>query len=556
MTLYMRTTKWDRLSVSNQTFTLLAVAFSYVTKWVLYRLVTESDYGLNGIQSTGAYTILVGASLLIACIGLWRGRIIPALVTMLVTDLWLIANILYHEANAVLINWHVILIADNLRGFEGSILVYLHWWLFIIPAVTAAVVTFLVQYRNELKPEEGQRKQLGIYVVAALCVYAAGFGLKTYGNHVYDAENADKWRFNKEQRLFIQTHTPVAHIAYTLWEGIQERVLHAKAVMPLSDEEKALLATIYTDSVAPAEPTGHLVYFLIESFESWALTAKDAHGNEVCEHLNAYIRNHDLLLCTNVLTQQKHGRSGDGQLITQTGMLPLSTGITCTSHGGNVYPNLAHFYPNGMVLNSYPGVWNQKVTTYSYGFKRLREPRFMTKGTDSLIVSWALEELQKAVEPTCLLGITINTHAPFTSVPATMEFGDEYSSLESDYLQTVHYMDRHLGRFLAWADTAAVMQDATIVITADHNHFPVGNGKGLCPLLIRSPRITHKTAVRHAWQMDIFPTVLHAIGQSDYAWHGFGIDLLDPTAQRRLSPEQAYELSDKMIRTDYFRKKE
>lgn len=549
-------TKWDRLSVSNQTLALLSVALSYITKWVLYRLIVGYDHGLNTMQSIGAYTIIVGASLLIACIGLWRSRIIPSIVTIILTDLWLIANLLYYAANSMFIDWNVILIAGNLRGFEESILAYLHWRLFIIPVVTATIAFFLIRYRKELQEEKGQSKQLWIYICVALFVYAAGFGLKQYGNHIYDVENADKWKFNKEKNLFMKTHTPVAHIGYTLWDGIRESVLQVKAVMPLSDEEKAILATLYTDSVAPAAPTGHLVYFLVESFESWALMAKDAHGNEVCENLNRYIRNHNLLLSTGIVTLQKHGRSGDGQLITQTGMLPLSTGVTCTSHGGNVYPNLAHFYPQAVVLNSYPGVWNQKVTTYSYGFKRLREPRIMTKGTDSLIVNWTLEELQKATEPTCVLAITINTHAPFTSVPATMEIGDEYTQLEANYLQTVHYMDKHIGRFLAWADTAAVMKDATIVITADHNHFPVGNGKGLCPLLIQSPVITRKTGIQHAYQMDIFPTVLHAIGQSDYAWHGFGIDLLTPGIQRQVSVEQAYELSDKMIRTDYFRKKE
>ena len=124
--------------------------------------------------------------------------------------------------------------------------------------------------------------------------------------------------------------------------------------------------------------------------------------------------------------------------------------------------------------------------------------------------------------------------------------------MEENYLQCVHYMDKHVGRFLEWADTAAVMKDATIVITADHNHFPVKNGKGLCPLIIKSPAITEKTYIPQAFQMDIFPTVLHAIGQSDYKWKGFGIDLLNPEAKRSISPSQAYSLSDKMIRTNFF----
>ena len=544
----------DRLSVSNKILALLSVAFSYVIKWVLYRLVTEFDDGLNAVQSVGAYTIIMGASLLMACIGLWRKKISPALLLIVLTDLWLIANLIYYEANGMLIDWAVIMIAGNLRGFEESILAYIHWWLFLIPVLTAAVAYFLIKYRKEIQADSSGTKSILVYIGIAVFIYAAGLGIKQYGNRLYDADHANKWSFNKATKLFKKTHTPVAHIGYTLYEGVQERVFHIKAVMPLTDEEKGIIASILTDSVSPAVPQGHLVYFLVESFESWALAAKDRHGDEVCENLNNYIRHHDLLLCTNVIAQQKHGRSGDGQLITQTGMLPLSTGVTCMTYGGNVYPNLAHFYPNSVVLNLYPGVWNQRETTYSYGFKRLREPHFMTKGTDSLVVDWAMEELQKATEPTCVLALTISTHAPFTKVPKTMEFGDEYTELEANYLQTVHYMDRHVGRFLAWADTAAVMKEAVLVITADHNHFMPKDGKGLCPLLIQSPVITRKTRIPRAYQMDIFPTVLHAIGQNDYAWHGFGIDLLDANAHRKISPEQASSLSDKMIRTNFFKK--
>lgn len=551
----MKIIRLDRLSVNNKTILFLSVAFSYIIKFVLYRLKIGFDNGLNAWQTTGAYTMIVGASLLMACIGLRKSRIFLTLVIMIFTDLWLIANLLYHEANLVLINWNVILFAGNLRGFEESILVYIHWWLFIIPMLTVGLAVFLISYRKDWKAEKCTVKQYLVYGLVALFVYAAGFGIKQYGSHLYDRKHANSWKFNKEKRMFIRTHTPVAYFGYVLWDGLTESVFQIKSVMPLSEEEKQIIATIYTDSVSPIIPKHHLVYILVESFESWALPAKDQNGTEVCEHLNAYIRNHDLLLCTNLITQQKYGRSGDGQLITQTGMLPLSSGVTCMTHGTNVYPNLAHFYPKSVVLNPYPGVWNQHVTTYSYGYKRLREPSFIRKGTDSLIVDWARKELEEAEEPMCVLAITINTHAPFKLTPKLLEFDpedDTYSLMEENYLQCVHYMDKHVGRFLEWADTASVMRDATIVITADHNHFPVKNGKGLCPLIIKSPAITQKTYIPQAFQMDIFPTVLHAIGQSDYKWKGFGIDLLNPEAKRSISPSQAYSLSDKMIRTNFF----
>ena len=156
------------------------------------------------------------------------------------------------------------------------------------------------------------------------------------------------------------------------------------------------------------------------------------------------------------------------------------------------------------------------------------------------------------MSPVCVLAITINTHTPFYSVPTTMDLDEAYTKTENRYLQCARYFDTHAGRFLAWADTAKTMQNATIVITADHNHFPQKKGQGVCPLIIRSPNIKHFIYIPEAYQMDIFPTILHAIGQSNYAWRGFGIDLLDSTAVRTISEEQAYSLSDRMIRTNFF----
>ena len=548
----MATIRLDRLSVSNKTLIILTLFLSYFAKFVLYRYLVDLDKGLNAWQIIGAYVILVGVSMILACIGMRKAKIYASLFVMLIIDIWLIANIIYYKSNFFLLDWQVMIYANNLRGFEDSILVYLQWWYYLIPISTLLIAVFLVAYRKELKQEIIAVKKYLILLGSGLVIYLAGWGLGAIGNKVYAREHADEWMFNEDKMLFLKIHSPVGHLGMVTLDAIKDRILHWQAFKPLTAEEKAIIATIYTDSVAPAaEPQGHLVFILVESLESWPLTVHDQDGVEVCENINNYIRNHDLLLCTNLTSQQVYGRSGDGQLITQTGMLPLSSGVTCMSHGDNVYPNLAHFYPNGIVLNPYPGVWNQGVTTFSYGFKHLHEVSPFQRGTDSLMIAWAMEELQRATEPTCLLVLTLQTHAPFNSVEPTLRLED--NSPENKYLQTVHNLDKYLGDFFAWADTADCMKDATIVITADHNHFPVENGKGLCPLIIKSPNIERKTYIPQAYQMDVFPTVLHAIGQSNYQWQGFGIDLLAPDANRTISPKQAYALSDKMIRTNFFK---
>ena len=52
------------------------------------------------------------------------------------------------------------------------------------------------------------------------------------------------------------------------------------------------------------------------------------------------------LFAPNITSQVKHGVSGDGQMIVNTGLLPISQGSAAAKYGNNVFPNIAHFYQN------------------------------------------------------------------------------------------------------------------------------------------------------------------------------------------------------------------
>ena len=79
--------------------------------------------------------------------------------------------------------------------------------------------------------------------------------------------------------------------------------------------------------------------------------------------------------------------------------------------------------------------------------------------------------------------------------------------------------------------------------------------KTFTPLLIYSPNISENIQVRDTcYQMDIYPTIMHLIGCEDYYWKGFGVNLMDSIARhnRSITEQEAYELSDKLIRSNFF----
>ena len=70
-----------------------------------------------------------------------------------------------------------------------------------------------------------------------------------------------------------------------------------------------------------------------------------------------------------------------------------------------------------------------------------------------------------------------------------------------------------------------------------------------------SPNLEEKLVITDmTYQMDAYPTILHLIGCEDYYWKGFGVNLLDSVARnnRPITEQEAYELSDKLIRSNYF----
>ena len=541
---------WVFSSVSKSSWiTLSVLSAAFFIKSIAYRQMLRMDFMLNAGQTATAYIAVAAVALGLGVLA-WCPKRWPAVCMLLLTDLWFIAGIWYYRANAMWLNWFAIGTVSELHGFESSILAYVSWSQLLLPLTTliAWVVLRIIPYQRIYG-----RAHIGVLGIALLgCLIAVG------GRVLFPMDEQNQHRsFHAEQNFFIRTHSPLAQVGYIGYEAIKDGLFHWNASRPFTPREQEIMDAIWREPVTPHAPEGHLVYILVESLETWALETQDKQGASVCPYLNAYLQTHPVLYVPGIETQQKYGRSGDGQLIVQTGILPISSGVACKQYGTNTYPNLAHFYTHGIVVNPYHiPVWNQRVVTHSYGFERLVGPRRLINEKDSVVMLRTQEHLEQATEPTVVLALTIDTHTPFQTARDSLTLDDCYSSIEKDYLRSVHYTDRQIGRFLAWADTAAVMQHATIVITADHNHFPRTDGHGLCPFILSSPCITESVVIPHALQMDLFPTVLHAIHQSDYAWRGFGIDLLAQDApsllqERPITIEEAYSLSDKLIQTNY-----
>ena len=84
------------------------------------------------------------AAVLLAITVMWTPRRWPVFTLLGLTDLWIIAQIIYYRVNHLFMTWHLFALAGNMDGFWSSIIPYCDASLLLFPLLTCvAAVCFL-----------------------------------------------------------------------------------------------------------------------------------------------------------------------------------------------------------------------------------------------------------------------------------------------------------------------------------------------------------------------------------------------------------------------------
>ena len=166
------------------------------------------------------------------------------------------------------------------------------------------------------------------------------------------------------------------------------------------------------------------------------------------------------------------------------------------------------------------------------------------------------------------------THSPFIACAkySSLELPNDMPEKMANYLRSMHYSDSCWGKFLQKIDTDSILKNSVICFQGDHIIFDSNMRRDFEQYCLKynfdydvqnnntafvaySPNLEEKLVITDmTYQMDAYPTILHLIGCEDYYWKGFGVNLLDSVARnnRPITEQEAYELSDKLIRSNYF----
>lgn len=494
-----------------------------------------------------------------------RWLVIPAFVI----DVWCLANWIYMRNNNFLLDSFALNIAGNLNGYWWSCIVFVEL-LIDISIFVSSILVCVFLFRTIHKTERQWGAAAIVLLLSVVCLYVSeGFYILSKDK---DQRPSFRWdiatREGRERVYGIDYEYLVSETSlltmplYLIPDHVEIKA--GKIYNRPMTKQDLTIAASRTQAKTNVNHSDKLIIVICESLENWLVRP------DIMPHLSAITQLDHVLYANNVKTQTVGAPSADGQMIINTGLLPLTEGYTCFRYPQHRYPSLMNLTTDSTVLllPHDTSVWNQTMMSPAYGY----DTTIIYSDIDTALFNKLNEIQQSGINH--IQCITQSTHAPFViSSQSQLEKTKRMPIFMDRFIRAFNVLDEGLGHFVDRIATDSTLREYTIVITADHHIlYPKKRNKyqkfcdkrGLdyapispaLPLIIYSPKIEGNIHLTQpVYQMDIYPTVLHLLGGDDYDWQGFGINLLDSAAlaqPRAIDEATALRVSDRIIRNNWF----
>lgn len=484
--------------------------------------------------------------------------------------------LLFDNVNDVLLNS----VRGLLRGRDAS--------LFVLPLLLLAAYLGYFS-RQQTYPS---RRTRWVAAAVSLAVALAAYGARAC--QIYHREPTDRespWTafitpYN--YREYVVFHGVVPYTGYVLVSSIVQSDELTPEECATVDNYLAAMPR-YTDNRYAVEPGRNLILIIVESMNSWML-GRTVNGVEIMPRLNRLLGEEGTFSALHLIPQVKDGRSSDGHLMFNTGLLPARVGATAVLYGGNRYPALGHAlkqkgYRTLNIVCDRAQDWNQVQTSPAYGFDQLYDKStFESSETldDSTLLARSLSVLRTIPEPFFAQVVTISTHAPNRApvCPTALSQYDTSSQELVNTMEAFHRLDRQLGQFIDSLQACGLYDRSVVAIVSDHDEVGLNVLEGrdsrtladreVALVVLNTPYTVSYEAV--AGQIDVYPTLLDVMGCNEYPWKGLGYSLLRTPVQSAvywdrsvagdtLSPlvsrqREAWNISNLVLTGNYFSKME
>ena len=347
----------------------------------------------------------------------------------------------------------------------------------------------------------------------------------------------------------------------------------------------------------------NLIVIQVESLEDFVINKK-VDGQEITPNINKLLNNSIYL--PNIFEQVNEGTSSDSDLMVNTSMLPLRQGSTFFRNPATTYNSLPNIlekdgYSTIAIHSDKGSFWNYAQGLNGIGFDKFvdyysfdRDENIGLGLSDGSYFRQIEPMIKELKQPFYAFTVTLTSHGPF-DLPK--EYRELKLSPELDenvlggYFQSIHYTDAKIGMFIESLKKDGLLDNTVIAIEGDHTgphkyynskieslsnpeSWWLDNGNHTVPLIIYNPSI--KKPVKddvYGGQIDIMPTLLYLLGVDNNVYQNTALGrnllntkrsyavLTDKTIKGELTDKEkeivgnVLDLSDKMIRADYFKDK-
>lgn len=496
----------------------------------------------------------------------WRWSI---LLPVWLLSAWWVMNIWYARFWGDFLPSTAILMVGNMNGtltdsilalWQTADLLYL-----LLPA--AVTLLYILQRRRidrEPKFSTSARIAAAVITIAAILLSQAAF-LYTQRKQLISANHPDAgWRMAFRYLYITEPATSIGSLrngGLTLFtiRNIADTWHNIRATHYLSDDEQNLIndyqSEIYLqlkrgiatipDSIAEAGRAKNLILIVVESLNSEVI-GTDISGHRVTPVLDSLIAAPGTISGLKMITQVKDGGSSDGQMLYNTGLLPLDQGAAAMLVGHShrfesLTKRLAR--PSAIILAEDGETWNEAKTFANYGFptiKSTKEGDGLEKriGADAAMFHWAEQTIDTIPRPFFIEMITASMHVPFNDpavdVPEWIDSCKALPAADRRYLAMTHYFDAALGNFVSYLKEKGLADNTILVIVSDHSKPKSSEenyDSGYQPIAFIAAGTGATLSIdRHFGQVDVYPTLLRLMGVplAENGYYGLGGIITDP----------------------------
>ncbi|WP_252214831.1 LTA synthase family protein [Clostridium sp. VAP41] len=516
--------------------------------------------------------------------------------------LLLIADLSYFRANRDLLGLKNILFENTFNPLQNSLMnlrpVDL---IFIIDIIL--LLTWVIKGKIQNNNKRSLKKFfstmiISIFMIIGSCICVDALQLGEFGDSII---------FNQWTTL-MEVKAP-GPIGYHIVEGARSinKYFNDK---PSSEDKKEIenWLTFNKEKIEDNEYKGllkgkNVIFLQIESLENFVINQK-TNGKEITPFLNKLAS--EGLYFNNFYEQNNAGNSIDCDFMINTSIYPLGNKITALNYGENVYPNSL---PRILQKDGYFTISSHAELPNEFNWTELHKNSFGANElwtindyvyeesvgyglSDKSFLSQTADKLKDIKQPFFIQLPTLSNHGPFDldEKYRQLNLPDEVNdSYLGGYFESVLYTDNQLEMFYNKLNESGLLDDTVLVIYGDHTGVHKYYNEDIqdidyennwwdevdhkIPLIIYSKNMEHKIVNKTGGQIDILPTICYLLGIDDDSYRNstMGRILVNtnrnaitikgnhimgnvkPSDEEHVS--KAYEIGEKIIKTNYFNHK-